>query len=150
MSSAEEEIHIPDGTKIILPAVKVTEKAKKERTEAQKAAFEKMRAKRLENDSKRRLTKEESQKAMDEVKIQHEKVEEDERLRLAEDLRKKYSAEVTVQQKRGRKPGQRIPYGKSVTEPKVVEPPVPATPIPITQPTYSNPYMSMLLNKMRR
>ena len=147
MSTAEEEIHIPEGTKIILPAEKVTEKAKKERTEAQKAAFEKMRAKRLENDSKRRLTKEESQKAMDEVKIQHEKDEEDERLRLAEDLRKKYSAEVTVQQKRGRKPGQRIPYGKSAPQPQVVAPVIPT---PIAPPAYSNPYMSMLLNKMRR
>ena len=149
---SDSDVKIPEGSTITLPTEKLTPAVKKERTEAQKLAFSRMRDKRLENDQKRRLTKAESQKTMDEVKLQQDKAEEDERQRIAEELKKKYSADVVVKQKRGRKPGQRIPYGGDTAQP----PPQPAQP---AQPAYSmnsrvgeysNPYMAMLQAKMRR
>lgn len=143
--SEQEDVKMPEGSKIILAPEKVTPQVKKERTEAQKAAFEKMRSKRLENDQKRRLSKEESLKEMDDVKVKLAADDEVERLRLAEELKRKYGADVKVQQKRGRKPGQHIPYKKSPPAPSpIVAPPAPA----LSQ--YSNPYMSMIQAKMRR
>jgi hypothetical protein len=176
-SSAQqaEEVSVtqlPEGSKLVLAPEKVTPKVKKERTEAQKLAFEKMRAKRLENDQKRRLSKAESQEVEDEVKVQHEQDEEEQRLKMAEELKQKYGVHVVVQKKRGRKPGQHIPYKKPVSQsgqpdrreeekvtvvqpPTVVEPAVqrPQAPLrsaPTGAPQYTNPYMSMLLNKMKR
>lgn len=153
MSSESDDVKIPEGAVITLPAEKLTPQVKKERTEAQKAAFSRMRAKRLENDKKRRLTKEESQTTMDEVKIQQEKEEEEERLRIAEELKKKYAAEVVIKQKRGRKPGHRIPYGGD--KPTQLQPQAPpqsrTQPVqPQAPPQYTNPYMMMLQAKMRR
>jgi len=152
--STEEEVKLPEGSKIILAPEKQTERVKKERTEAQKLAFEKMRAKRLENDQKRRLSKEESQKEMDDVKVKLASDEEAERLKLAEELKRKYGADVKVQQKRGRKPGQRIPYSTTQEdEPKkpVVKPAVrqPVENLQQPLPQYTNPYMAMLQAKRR-
>lgn len=132
---------LPEGSKIILAQPKV----KKERTQAQKAAFEKMRAKRLENDDKRRLSKDDRVKLEEEAKLQQEKEEEEERLRLAKELVAKYGVDVKVDKKRGRKVGQRIPYSKKVED----QAPQPVAP-PVAAPQYTNPYMSMLLSKMKR
>ena len=141
----EEKLSLPEGTKVIIPPEKVSEKKKKERSEAQKAAFEKMRAKRLENDQKRKLSKEEKQIEIDNIKIQQEKEEEEERLKRADELKQKLGVNVEVLQKRGRKPGQHIPYKKEEKVEKIEvkrEEPQP--------PVYTNPYMTMLMNKMRR
>jgi hypothetical protein len=157
-----DKLKLPEGSKVVIAPEKITEKVKKERTEAQKAAFEKMRAKRLENDDKRKITKGDKQKEMDDIKIQLEKDEEDERLKRAQELKDKLGVDVEVLKKRGRKAGSHIPYkgtsGKStgkesgsttsgkeeVKEEKIVEV------VSHSQPTYSNPYMNMLLSKMRR
>lgn len=137
-------ITLPEGTKVIIPPEKITEKVKKERSQKQIEAFEKMRAKRLENDQKRKFAKGETQKAKDDIKIQQEKEEEEERQKRAKELKEKLGVDVEVLKKRGRKAGQHIPYKK---ENQPVEKPVQVAPQP---PTYTNPYMSMLLNKMRR
>jgi hypothetical protein len=155
-----EKLSLPEGTKVIIPPEKITEKVKKERTQKQIEAFEKMRAKRLENDKNRKLGKEDKQKEIDNIKIQQEKEEEEERQRRAEELKEKLGVNVEVLKKRGRKAGQHIPYKQTqkseLSQDVEKEPPKPVHVAP-SQPTYttngvnySNPYMSMLLNKMRR
>ena len=139
------------GSKVIIPPQKITEKVKKERTQKQIEAFEKMRAKRLENDEKRKLAKGETQKVKDDIKIQQEKEEEEERQKRAQELKEKLGVNVEVLKKRGRKAGQHIPYKQSSTPSQPTEEPVKITPQLLEEkPTYTNPYMSMLLNKMRR
>ncbi len=168
----EEEIPtIPEGSKVIIPPEKITEKKKKERTQKQIEAFEKMRAKRLENDAKRKMSKEEKQKEIDNIKIQQDQEEEEERKRIADELKEKLGVDVSLLKKRGRKPGQHIPYKKEKEEkeeekaevkniaPNVqnvqnVQNVVNNAPIGSraeqAPPSYSNPYMAMLLSKMRR
>ena len=158
--SKENDLKLPEGSKIVIAPEKMNEKKKKERTEAQKQAFEKMRAKRLENDEKRRLAKGEKQKEMDNIKIQQEKEEEEERKQRAEELKQKLGVDVEVLKKRGRKPGQHIPYKKDIEKeiqnadvhikledkPVVMQNNIQR----VQPPVYTNPYMNMLLNKMRR
>lgn len=165
------EVKLPEGSKIILAPEKVTEKVKKERTEAQKEAFKNMRAKRLENDDKRKLAKGEKQKEMDLIKIQQEKDEEDERLKRAEELKQKLGVNVEVLKKRGRKAGTHILYRRETQERSEYKKDTGQEETKIEnknediakihQPTYrpfgtqerseyTNPYMNMLLNKMKR
>jgi hypothetical protein len=150
---SNENMKLPEGSKIIIAPEKSTEKKKKERSEAQKQAFEKMRAKRLENDEKRRLAKGEKQKEMDNIKIQQEQEEEEERVRRAEELKQKLGVNVEVLKKRGRKAGQHIPYKKEVEKEMKSADVHKDKPVALQnniQPAYTNPYMNMLLNKMRR
>ena len=149
-----DKLKLPEGSKVVIAPEKITEKVKKERTEAQKAAFEKMRAKRLENDAKRKITKGDKQKEMDDIKIQLEKDEEDERLKRAQELKDKLGVDVEVLKKRGRKAGSHIPYKgtsvKSTGKEEVKEEKIGKLAEQDSHPSYSNPYMNMLLSKMRR
>jgi hypothetical protein len=140
--------------KIIIPAEKVTEKVKKERSEKQKEAFAKARAMRDENNKKRKFSRQEALKQLDEFKIQQEKEEEDKRLQEADELRQKLgeNAEIIVQKKRGRKVGQHIPYKKEQEIP-LVSPAEAQKVQPVIQPqpaqAYTNPYLALLRAKKR-
>lgn len=177
MSDSESKIEpseaIPDGAKIIIPAPKVTEKVKKERTEAQKQAFLRMRQAKDDADKKRKFTRAQALEEVDKLRVEEAKKEEDERLKKVEEMKQSLPAnvEVIVQKKRGRKVGEKIPYGgknkivqedtketlieqvnhnvpasvpKSIYAPKVVH-----TQPFLPNPVYENPYMAMLRNKRR-
>ena len=102
----------PAGAKVVIPAEKVSPAAKKERTEAQKEAYKRMRAALDESTKKRQFSRKEALGKLDELKEQ-ERVEEEEKAKaLADELKQKTGAEVVVQKTRGRKPGQHIPYKK--------------------------------------
>jgi|GEM_PF-4235730 len=139
---------LPEGSKIILVPEKVTGKIKKERTEKQRTAFEKMRSKRLENDDKRKIDK---QKEMDDIKKEQEKSDEEEIKQRAEELKQKLGVDVEVLKKRGRKAGQHIPYSRAYKQSvQPIQPVQPIRPETVSHPVYNNPYMAMLLSKMKR
>lgn len=108
----------PSGSKVILPADKVTPAVKKERSEAQKEAFKKMRAARDESNKRRQFSRKEALEKIDEMKEEERKAEEEEAQRKAKELAEATGATVVVQKRRGRKPGEKIPYGgKGSVEP---------------------------------
>jgi hypothetical protein len=103
---------LPAGAKVVIPAEKVSPTVKKERTEAQKEAYKRMRAALDESTKKRQFSRKEALGKLDELKEQ-ERVEEEEKAKvLADELKQKTGAEVVVQKTRGRKPGSHIPYKK--------------------------------------
>jgi hypothetical protein len=103
---------LPAGAKVVIPAEKVTQAVKKERTEAQKEAYKRMRTALDESTKKRQFSRKEALGKLDELKEQ-ERIEEEEKAKvLADELKQKTGAEVVVQKTRGRKPGQHIPYKK--------------------------------------
>lgn len=110
-SEAHVPSKLPSGSKVILPAEKVTPAVKKERSEAQKEAFKKMRAARDESNKRRRFSRKEALEKIDEMKEEERKAEEEEAHRKALELAQATGAAVVVQKKRGRKPGEKIPYG---------------------------------------
>jgi hypothetical protein len=109
--STVETTKLPSGSKVILPAEKVTPTVKKERSEAQKEAFKKMRAARDESNKRRQFSRKEALEKIDEMKEEERKAEEEEAQRKAKELAEVTGAAVIVQKKRGRKPGEKIPYG---------------------------------------
>jgi hypothetical protein len=106
-----ETTKLPPGSKVVLPAEKVSPAVKKERTEAQKEAFKKMRAARDESNKRRQFSRQEALDKIDEMKEEERKAEEEEAQRKAKELAEATGATVVVQKKRGRKPGEKIPYG---------------------------------------
>jgi hypothetical protein len=102
----------PAGAKVVIPAEKVSPAVKKERTEAQKEAYKRMRAALDESTKKRQFSRKEALGKLDELKEQERLEEEEKAKALANELKEKTGAEVVVQKTRGRKPGQHIPYKK--------------------------------------
>jgi hypothetical protein len=164
--STVENIKLPPNAKVIIPAEKVTPAVKKERTEAQKEAFKKMRAARDESNTRRQFSRKEALEKIDEMKEEERKSEEQEAQRKAKELAEATGAAVIVQKKRGRKPGEKIPYGgKQPLNIDAPSPPISAVynqPIeqqphykaPIqqvqpVQPVYENPYLEMIRRKKR-
>jgi len=109
-----ETTKLPPNAKVILPAEKVSPAVKKERTEAQKEAFKKMRMARDESNKRRQFSRQEALDKIDEMKEEERKAEEEETQRKAKELAEATGATVVVQKKRGRKPGEKIPYGGKV------------------------------------
>lgn len=148
---------LPAGAKLILPVEKVTEKVKKERSDKQKEVFEKMRKARDEANKKRMFSRQEALKQLDKVKIEDDKREFEERLKKAEQIRLTTGADVVVQMKRGRKPGQHIPYGglkkheEVVKEEKLEQIVIPERVVErvVEKVVYENPYLAMIRNKRR-
>jgi hypothetical protein len=103
---------LPAGAKVVIPAEKVSPAVKKERTEAQKEAYKRMRAALDESTKKRQFSRKEALGKLDELKEQERLEEEEKAKALANELKEKTGAEVVVQKTRGRKPGQHIPYKK--------------------------------------
>lgn len=169
--STVESVKLPPNAKVIIPAEKVTSEVKKERTEAQKEAFKKMRAARDESNQRRQFSRKEALEKIDEMKEEERKVEEEEAQRKAKELAEATGAAVVVQKKRGRKPGEKIPYGgKPNLTIDAPSPPISAvynqpiekqphykaptpqpipTPIPPPKPVYENPYLEMIRRKKR-
>jgi hypothetical protein len=174
--STVETTKLPSGSKVIIPASKVTTEVKKERTEAQKEAFKKMRAARDESNKRRQFSRKEALEKIDEMKEEERKVEEEEAQRKAAQLAEATGANVVVQKKRGRKPGEKIPYGGKqnlnidapsppisavYNQPVEKQPhykapvqPIPPAPIappvqPPPKPVYENPYLEMIRRKKR-
>lgn len=113
-----ENVKLPPGSKVVLPVEKVSPAVKKERTEAQKEAFKKMRMARDESNKRRQFSRQEALDKIDEMKEEERKAEEEETQRKAKELAEATGATVVVQKKRGRKPGEKIPYGgKGSAEP---------------------------------
>jgi hypothetical protein len=106
-----ETAKLPPGSKVVLPVEKVSPAVKKERTEAQKEAFKKMRSARDESNQRRQFSRKEALDKIDEMKEEERKAEEEEAQRKAKELAEATGATVVVQKKRGRKPGEKIPYG---------------------------------------
>lgn len=106
-----ENVKLPPGSKVVLPVEKVSPAVKKERTEAQKEAFKKMRMARDESNKRRQFSRQEALDKIDEMKEEERKAEEEETQRKAKELAEATGATVVVQKKRGRKPGEKIPYG---------------------------------------
>lgn len=106
-----ETSKLPPNAKVILPVEKVSPAVKKERTEAQKEAFKKMRSARDESNQRRQFSRKEALDKIDEMKEEERKAEEEEAQRKAKELAEATGATVVVQKKRGRKPGEKIPYG---------------------------------------
>jgi hypothetical protein len=106
-----ENVKLPPGSKVVLPVEKVSPAVKKERTEAQKEAFKKMRMARDESNKRRQFSRQEALDKIDEMKEEERKAEEEETQRKAKELAEATGATVIVQKKRGRKPGEKIPYG---------------------------------------
>jgi hypothetical protein len=106
-----ETTKLPPGSKVVLPVEKVSPAVKKERTEAQKEAFKKMRSARDESNQRRQFSRKEALDKIDEMKEEERKAEEEEAQRKAKELAEATGATVVVQKKRGRKPGEKIPYG---------------------------------------
>lgn len=104
-------VKLPPGAKVVLPVEKVSPAVKKERTEAQKEAFKKMRMARDESNKRRQFSRQEALGKIDEMKEEERKAEEEETQRKAKELAEATGATVVVQKKRGRKPGEKIPYG---------------------------------------
>jgi len=162
-------VKLPPNAKIILPAEKVTPAVKKERTEAQKEAFKKMRAARDESNTRRQFSRKEALEKIDEMKEEERKAEEEEAQRKAKTITEATGAAVVVQKKRGRKPGEKIPYGgKQPLNIDAPSPPISAvysqpiehqphykapTPFPVQptppKPVYENPYLEMIRRKKR-
>jgi len=109
-----ETAKLPPGSKVVLPVEKVSTAVKKERTEAQKEAFKKMRSARDESNQRRQFSRKEALDKIDEMKEEERKAEEEEAQRKAKELAEATGATVVVQKKRGRKPGEKIPYGGKV------------------------------------
>lgn len=167
--STVETTKLPSGSKVILPAEKVTPAVKKERSEAQKEAFKKMRAARDESNKRRQFSRKEALEKIDEMKEEERKAEEEEAQRKAKELAEATGATVVVQKRRGRKPGEKIPYGgKGSDNPNLnIDAPSPSmsevyrqpinqqphykapTPQPIPTPVYENPYLEMIRRKRR-
>lgn len=169
--STVETTKLPSGSKVIIPAEKVTPAVKKERTEAQKEAFKKMRAARDESNTRRQFSRKEALEKIDEMKEEERKAEEEEAQRKAKQLAEATGAAVVVQKKRGRKPGEKIPYGGKVNPNLNIDapsPPISAVynqpieqqphykPQPVQQvqppppkPVYENPYLEMIRRKKR-
>jgi hypothetical protein len=106
-----ETTKLPPNAKVIIPAEKVTAAVKKERTDAQKEAFKKMRSARDEANKKRQFSRKEALEKIDEMKEEDRKQEDESMQRKAKELAEATGASVVVQKKRGRKPGEKIPYG---------------------------------------
>jgi hypothetical protein len=113
-SEAHVPSKLPPNAKVILPVEKVSPAVKKERTEAQKEAFKKMRSARDESNQRRQFSRKEALDKIDEMKEEERKTEEEEAQRKAKELAEATGATVVVQKKRGRKPGEKIPYGGKV------------------------------------
>ena len=163
--STVETTKLPPGSKVVLPAEKVTPAVKKERTDAQKEAFKKMRAARDESNQRRQFSRKEALGKIDEMKEEERKAEEEEAQRKAKELSEATGATVVVQKKRGRKPGEKIPYGGK--QPLIIDAPSPPISAvynqPIEQqphykapvqpsppkPVYENPYLEMIRRKKR-
>ena len=106
---------VPKGAKVILPAEKVTPEVKRERTAKQQEAYKKMRQALDESRQKRQFSRKEALSKIDEMKEEERKMEEREVQQKAEEL-KAQGVDVVVQKRRGRKPGEKIPYGGKVKE----------------------------------
>jgi hypothetical protein len=169
-----ESVKLPQNAKIIIPAEKVTPAVKKERTEAQKEAFKKMRAARDESNTRRQFSRKEALEKIDEMKEEERKAEEEEAQRKAKTIAEATGAAVVVQKKRGRKPGEKIPYGGKqplnidapsppisavysqpiekqphYKAPSRSEPLVKPQQVQPVQPVYENPYLEMIRRKKR-
>lgn len=162
-----ETTKLPFGSKVIIPAEKVTPAVKKERTEAQKEAFKKMRAARDESNTRRQFSRKEALEKIDEMKEEERKTEEEEAQRKAKELAEATGAAVVVQKRRGRKPGEKIPYGGKQNPNLNIDAPSPpisavySQPIekqprsvpfqtpPPPKPVYENPYLEMIRRKKR-
>jgi hypothetical protein len=166
-----ENVKLPPGSKVVLPVEKVSPAVKKERTEAQKEAFKKMRSARDESNQRRQFSRKEALDKIDEMKEEERKAEEEEAQRKAKELAEATGATVVVQKKRGRKPGEKIPYGGKVNPNLNIDapsPPISAVynmpiekqahykapvqpiPTPVPQPpVYENPYLEMIRRKKR-
>ncbi len=166
--STVETTKLPSGSKVIIPAEKVTPAVKKERTEAQKEAFKKMRAARDESNKRRQFSRKEALEKIDEMKEEERKAEEEEAQRKAKELAEATGAAVVVQKRRGRKPGEKIPYGGKQNPNLNIDAPSPSmsavysqpiekqprsvpfqTPPPPPKPVYENPYLEMIRRKKR-
>jgi len=172
-------VKLPPNAKVILPAEKVTPAVKKERSEAQKEAFKKMRAARDEANKRRQFSRKEALEKIDEMKEEERKQEEEAMQRKAKELAEATGAAVVVQKKRGRKPGEKIPYGGKQnlnidapsppisvvynqpiekqphykapfgSEPSVKAPVPVPVPAAPPKPVYENPYLEMIRRKKR-
>jgi hypothetical protein len=169
--STVEHVKLPPNAKVIIPAEKVTPAVKKERTEAQKEAFKKMRAARDESNKRRQFSRKEALEKIDEMKEEERKSEEQEAQRKAKELAEATGAAVIVQKKRGRKPGEKIPYGGKQNPNLNIDAPSPpisavynqpieqqphykapiqqVQPTPPPKPVYENPYLEMIRRKKR-
>jgi len=138
--STVENVKLPPNAKVIIPAEKVTPAVKKERTEAQKEAFKKMRAARDESNKRRQFSRKEALEKIDEMKEEERKSEEQEAQRKAKELAEATGAAVIVQKKRGRKPGEKIPYGGKQNPNLNIDAPSPPISAVYNQPIEQQPH----------
>jgi len=136
----DSAVKLPPNAKVILPAEKVTPAVKKERSEAQKEAFKKMRAARDEANKRRQFSRKEALEKIDEMKEEERKQEEEAMQRKAKELAEATGAAVVVQKKRGRKPGEKIPYGGKQNPNLNIDAPSPPMSAVYNQPIEKQPH----------
>jgi hypothetical protein len=101
---------LPKGARVILPMENITPEVKKARSQKQIESYKKMRQALDESREKRKFSRKEALEKIDEIAQEERRLEAEAAQQKADEL-KAQGIDVVVHKRRGRKPGEKIPYG---------------------------------------